>query len=62
MMVPMPSLTHAEAIARAALIHDLAYELDLDLTGGRTFRSTTVLGSAWPPPAPRPSSSSCRPA
>ncbi|MBB5869792.1 aminopeptidase N [Allocatelliglobosispora scoriae] len=39
----MPSLTHAEAITRAELIHDLDYELDFDLTGSRTFRATTVL-------------------
>src|SRR5262245_31251337 len=43
MMNTMPSLTHVEAIARAELIHNLEYELDFDLTGERTFRSTTVL-------------------
>jgi aminopeptidase N len=44
MMVGMPSLTRAEASARAAIIDVDAYEVDLDLTGGaETFRSRTVL-------------------
>jgi aminopeptidase N len=44
MMVGMPSLTRAEASARAATIDVDAYEVDLDLTGGaETFRSRTVL-------------------
>jgi aminopeptidase N len=43
-MVDMPSLTRAEAAARAQIIDVDAYELDLDLTGtGGTFRSRTVL-------------------
>ncbi|AGZ39831.1 aminopeptidase N [Actinoplanes friuliensis] len=40
----MPSLTRAEAIARAATVAVTAYEIDLDLTAaGDTFRSRTVL-------------------
>jgi aminopeptidase N len=40
----MPSLTRAEAIARAAAITVTGYEIDLDLTGtGDTFRSRTSL-------------------
>lgn len=40
----MPSLTRAEAIARAATVTVTGYEIDLDLTGtGDTFRSRTVL-------------------
>jgi aminopeptidase N len=40
----MPSLTRAEAIARAATVTVTAYEIELDLTGtGDTFRSRTVL-------------------
>jgi aminopeptidase N len=43
-MVGMPSLTRAEAAARAQIIDVDAYDLDLDLTGtGGTFRSRTVL-------------------
>ncbi|MBM0207131.1 aminopeptidase N [Micromonospora sp. STR1s_5] len=35
-------LTHLEAVARAGAIRDLAYELDMDLTGGdEIFRSVT---------------------
>ncbi|HCT78802.1 MAG TPA: aminopeptidase N, partial [Micromonosporaceae bacterium] len=38
------SLTHAEAIARAAVVRKLAYELDVDLTGGPdTFRTVTTV-------------------
>src|SRR3954470_15489378 len=44
MMVGMPSLTRAEAVARAAVVTADAYTIDLDLTGGGdTFRSRTVL-------------------
>ena len=44
MIVGMPSLTRAEAAARAAIIDVGAYEINLDLTGGAgTFRSRTVL-------------------
>jgi aminopeptidase N len=40
----MPSLTRAEAAARAALITVSSYELELDLTGGEaTFRSHTTI-------------------
>ena len=40
----MPSLTRAEAAARAATIDVDGYEIDLDLTGGaERFRSRTVL-------------------
>jgi aminopeptidase N len=40
----MPSLTRAEATARAATLTVTAYEIDLDLTAeGDTFRSRTVL-------------------
>ena len=40
----MPSLTRAEAIARAATVTVTGYQIDLDLTGaGDTFRSRTVL-------------------
>jgi aminopeptidase N len=43
-MVGMPSLTRAEAAARAQIIDVDAYQLDLDVTGtGETFRSRTVL-------------------
>jgi aminopeptidase N len=43
-MVGMPSLTRAEAAARAEIIDVDAYDLDLDVTGaGGTFRSRTVL-------------------
>ncbi|GIG71108.1 aminopeptidase N [Phytomonospora endophytica] len=49
----MPSLTHDEAVARAALINVDSYEIDLDLTGddpGAGYGSTTVIrfGSADP--------------
>src|SRR4029453_18078991 len=44
MMVRMPSLTRAEATARAAVVNVDAYEVDLDLTtGAETFRSRTVV-------------------
>jgi aminopeptidase N len=40
----MPTLTHVEAIARAAAIRVDAYDIDLDLTGGdRVFRSTSKI-------------------
>ena len=40
----MPSLTRAEATARAATVTVTGYDIDLDLTaGGDTFRSRTVL-------------------
>jgi aminopeptidase N len=40
----MPSLTRAEATARAATLTVTGYDIDLDLTGGGdTFRSRTVL-------------------
>src|SRR5436305_1535897 len=40
----MPSLTHAEAITRAALISVDAYTLDFDLTAvDRIFRSTSKI-------------------
>jgi aminopeptidase N len=40
----MPSLTHAEALTRAAAVDVHHYEVDLDLTGGGdTFLSRTVL-------------------
>jgi aminopeptidase N len=43
-MVGMPSLTRAEAAARAETIDVDAYDLDLDFTrGGNTFGSRTVL-------------------
>ncbi|GIH03114.1 aminopeptidase [Rhizocola hellebori] len=38
------SLTHAEAVTRAAVVRKLSYELDVDLTGGsETFTSITTL-------------------
>ncbi|PRY24074.1 membrane alanyl aminopeptidase [Pseudosporangium ferrugineum] len=44
MMVGMPSLTRAEATARAATVTVTGYDIALDLTGGGdTFRSRTVL-------------------
>jgi aminopeptidase N len=44
MMVGMPSLTRAEATARAAAVTPESYEIDLDLTAGaETFRSRTVV-------------------
>jgi aminopeptidase N len=40
----VPSLTHAEAVARAALLDVEAYELDVDLTAAEDgFRSTTTI-------------------
>jgi len=39
----MPSLTRAEAAERAALLTVEAYEIDLDLTGADTFRSTVTI-------------------
>jgi aminopeptidase N len=40
----MPSLTRAEAVARAALLTVESYEIDLDLTAGpETFRSITTI-------------------
>jgi aminopeptidase N len=46
----MPSLTRAEATARAATITVTGYEIDLDVTGdGDTFRSRTVLRFAAVP-------------
>ncbi|MCA2217884.1 aminopeptidase N [Jidongwangia harbinensis] len=48
----MPSLTRAEAAARAATVHVDSYDLDLDLTAGaETFRSRTVLRFAATPGA-----------
>src|SRR4051812_9841603 len=44
MMVGMPSLTRAEATARAAVVTVDAYDIDLDLTtGAETFRSRTTV-------------------
>jgi aminopeptidase N len=44
MMNGMPSLTRAEAAARAVTITVTAYEIDIDLSrGAETFRSRTVL-------------------
>src|SRR5919199_1854391 len=43
MMVGMPHLTRAEAAARAEIIDVDAYDVDLDVTRGDTFRSRTVL-------------------
>ncbi|GAA2518685.1 aminopeptidase [Winogradskya humida] len=44
MMGGMPSLTRAEATARAATVTVTGYRIDLDLTGtGDTFRSRTVV-------------------
>jgi hypothetical protein len=61
-MVGMPSLTRAEAAARAQIIEVDAYDVDLDLTGtGGTFRSRTVLTFRAPKAAAR-SWSSSRPA
>ncbi len=38
------SLTHAEAVTRAAVVRKLSYELDVDLTGGSdTFTSITTV-------------------
>src|SRR5687767_11170621 len=39
------SLTHPEAVARAASIRKLSYELDVDLTGGdaEVFRTVTTV-------------------
>ncbi|GHJ45429.1 aminopeptidase [Catellatospora sp. TT07R-123] len=38
------SLTHAEAVSRAATVRQLSYELDVDLTTGEeTFRSVTTV-------------------
>ncbi len=38
------SLTHAEAVTRAAVVRKLSYELDIDLTGGsETFTSITTV-------------------
>ncbi|MFB9359350.1 aminopeptidase N [Actinoplanes nipponensis] len=46
----MPSLTRAEATARAAALTVTGYDIDLDLTGGGdTFRSRTVLRFAAEP-------------
>lgn len=43
------SLTHAEATARAAVIRNLSYTLEIDLTGGpELFRSTTTVRFAAP--------------
>ncbi|NUT34571.1 MAG: aminopeptidase N [Hamadaea sp.] len=39
----MASLTYAEAQTRAALVRDLSYELDFDLTGAESFRTTTTV-------------------
>lgn len=40
----MPSLTHAEAIGRGALLRARSYHVDIDLTiGDETFRSTTTI-------------------
>ncbi len=48
----MPSLTRAEAIARAATVTVTGYDIDLDLTaGGDTFRSRTVLSFTAAPGA-----------
>ena len=42
--MPRPDLTRDEAEARASVIVEPAYEVDLDLTGdGDTFRSTTLV-------------------
>jgi aminopeptidase N len=43
MMVRMPSLTRAEATARAALIDVDSYAIDLDLTGSEAFVARTVI-------------------
>jgi aminopeptidase N len=44
MMVVMPTLTRAEATARAATVEVHSYEIDLDVTAdGETFRSRTVV-------------------
>jgi aminopeptidase N len=43
MMVRMPSLTRAEAIARAALIDVDSYQVELDLTGSDFFVARTVV-------------------
>ena len=52
MMVDMPSLTRAEASARAATVTVTGYAIDLDLTGpGDTFRSRTVLSFSGRPGA-----------
>ncbi len=48
----MPSLTRAEATARAATVTVTGYDIDLDLTaGGDTFRSRTVLSFTAAPGA-----------
>ncbi|WP_027341269.1 aminopeptidase N [Hamadaea tsunoensis] len=39
----MASLTHDQATARVAVVRDVHYDLDLDLTGEETFRATTVV-------------------
>src|SRR5690348_13100844 len=54
MMVRMPSLTRAEATARAALITPESYTVELDLAEARTadtFRSRTVVRFAAEPGA-----------
>ncbi|NUR46531.1 MAG: aminopeptidase N, partial [Hamadaea sp.] len=39
----MASLTYDEAKARVGVVRDLSYELDFDLTGTESFRTTTVV-------------------
>jgi aminopeptidase N len=51
-MKPMPSLTRAEALARAAVLDVDAYEVDLDLTAGaERFGSRTTIRFAAEPGA-----------
>jgi aminopeptidase N len=48
--MPHRSLTHAEATARAAVVRDLSYALEVDLTPpAEVFRSTTTLRFAATP-------------